>query len=65
MHDIHQVVALREHFVNFLAAIIELASKRSPDCILYDFGMGLVTDSEHILSRDNIVETRCCGLQVV
>ena len=62
MDDIDEVVALREHFVNFLAALIELRPQGTPDSILNDLWMGLIAHSKDIFLRDHIIKAAGCGL---
>lgn len=56
MHDVHQVVALAEHLVNFGATFAECAPKTVFDCVLNDLRVRLVTNSVHVVFGDNVVE---------
>ena len=57
MHNVDQIVALTEYFVNFGATLTEGTFKRELDAGSNDLGMWLVADLEDILSRDDLIET--------
>ena len=65
MHDIDQIVALTVYFVNFGAAVAELAPYRISDAVLDNLRVRLVADSVYILASDHLVKSRSCRLQVV
>ena len=57
VHDVDQVVALGEYFVNFFTALRKLGPRCMTDGILNDLWMWLVAYPEHVLACDHIVET--------
>ena len=63
--DVDQIVALRKHLVDFFTAITKLASKSISDSVLNDLWMRLIANTVYVFFRDDIVEARCRGLQIV
>ena len=65
MHYVNQIIALREHFVNFLTAKIKLDLQGISNAVLNYLRMWLIADAENILLGYYIVKARSSCLQVV